>query len=299
MNSNDASFSIDLANYGLIIEKLAKTASELVDSGYIKLDKKALERFAPAISIVEILGAQVLSNPTTNENLKKVLEGAYRCKVDGKTFTGKLSHAKNASTYRGIYHGNSGIKGHAEWEKMDPNEIAKTLSGAPTPEIVAVIFAALSMATCQYYLHEINDNYVSMCSELELIKEQFVIQDESEILAGQKSIANIVNHFESILESEQRCQSESVKAGQLELDALTQIERNRLKLEKGFKLDSKKDKTETIENNVNGLINTLAMLKSSVYVYGMAKGLRVCFDGVESQDEVLVFINEISEQIDL
>ena len=144
-----------------------------------------------------------------------------------------------------------------------------------------------------------NSNFESICTEIKSIKEQFMIQDASEIIAGHKSISNMVKHFDSIMDSDNRRQSESIKAGQIEFDALKQIERSKLKLDKNFPLDPKKDSMEKVDANVTGIINTIAQLKMSVYVYGMAKGLRVCFDNVEESDEVSDFISEINEQIEL
>ena len=109
----------------------------------------------------------------------------------------------------------------------------------------------------------------------------------------------MVKHFDSIIDSEKRRQSESIKAGQIEFDALKQIERCKLKLEKNFPLNPKKDSLEKVDANVTGIINTIAQLKMSVYVYGMAKGLRVSFDNVDETDEIADFISEINEQIDL
>ena len=147
-------------------------------------------------------------------------------------------------------------------------------------------------------MHEMNNNYESICTEIKSIKEQFMIQDASEIIAGHKSISNMVKHFDSIMESDSRRQSESIKAGQIEFDALKQLERSRLKLEKNFPLDPKKDSLEKVDSNVTGIINTLAQLKMSVYVYGMAKGLRVCFDNVDTPEEISDFISEINEQLE-
>lgn len=300
MSGKKASVDANLSGTGLIIEALTMTAAQLIDNGYIKLDGKQLEQFAPVINIIQTLGAQNLVGNSSNESLKKILESAYICKVDGKAVADNvLTKVKGSSSqFRGIVHGEKGISKHATLEKIDPQQMTEALGKATAPEVVAIVFMAMSIATSQYYLHEMNGNYVTICSEIKTIKEQFMIQDDSEIIAGQKTIAKMVNHFDSIMESDNRRQSESINAGKIEFDALKQIERSKLKLEKGFVCDSKKDSVEQVENNVNGIINTLAQLKTAVYVYGMAKGLKVCFDGVESQEEITVFINEIKEQIE-
>jgi hypothetical protein len=210
-----------------------------------------------------------------------------------------LTHVKDSPLFRGFVSGDKGITKQVQLEKIDPKEIANAIGKAPAPNVVAIIFQALAIATSQYYMHEMNSNFESICTEIKSIKEQFMIQDASEIIAGHKSISNMVKHFDSILDSDSRRQSESIKAGQIEFDALKQIERSKLKLEKNFPLDPKKDSLEKVESNVTGIINTLAQLKISTYVYGMAKGLRVCFDDVDTADEISDFISEIEEQIEL
>lgn len=300
MNNKKASTKISLADNGLIIEAMTMSPAKLLDKGYIKLDGKALARFSPVIGLIESLGMQKWVGRTQAKNVEKILAGSYRCIVD-KTPLGAevLAHAKDSTLFRGLVIGKDGIKSHALWQKLDPKEIANTIGKAPAPNIVAIIFQALAIATSQYYMHEMNNNYETICTEIKSIKEQFMIQDASEIIAGHKSISNMVKHFDSILDSDSRRQSESIKAGQIEFDALKQIERSKLKLEKNFPLISKKDSFEKVNENVTGIINTLAQLKMSIYVYGMSKGLRVCFDNVDTLEEVSDFISEINEQIEL
>ena len=299
MENNTAETILRLANNGLILEKMTISASELLKDGYIKVDKKSIEQFSPVIRLVESLAFQQWIGATNMKRVEETLKGTYRCILDNKALEkGVLTHVKDSPLYRGLVHGENGIAGQASWEKIDPKEIANTLGKAPAPNIVAIVFQVLAIATSQYYMHEMNCNFETICTELKSIKEQFMIQDASEIIAGHKSISNMVNHFDSIMASDNRRQNESVKAGQIEFDALKQIERSKLKLEKNYPLDPKKDTQEIADNHITGIINTLAQLKMSICVYGMAKGLRVCFDDVDSQDEISDYINEIKEQID-
>lgn len=301
MNSNKAASNIiTLADNSLTLEAMTISPAKLIDSGYIKLDGKTLAQFSPVINLIESLGFQKWVGRSQAKNIEKVLEGAYRCRLDGRIFDADvLAKAKDSPFCRGYILGKKGVARQVEWEKLNPKEIANTFGKAPGPNVVAIIFQALAIVTSQYYMHEMNSNFETICTEIKSIKEQFMIQDASEIIAGHKSISNMVKHFDSIMDSENRRQSESIKAGQIEFDALKQIERSRLKLEKNFPLDSKKDSMEKVDANVTGIINTIAQLKMSVYVYGMAKGLRVCFDNVEESEEVSDFISEINEQIEL
>lgn len=292
--------AISLADNSLTLEAMTMSSAKLLEKGYIKLDGKALARFSPVIGLIESLGFQKWVGRTQAKSIESILSGSYRCIVDGKVLNADiLANAKDSPLYRGFILGKDGILKQASWEKIDPKEIANTIGKAPAPNVVAIIFQVLAIATSQYYMHELNNNYESICTEIKSIKEQFMIQDASEIIAGHKSISNMVKHFDSILDSDSRRQSESIKAGQIEFDALKQIERSRLKLEKNFPLDPQKDSLEKVDSNVTGIINTLAQLKMSIYVYGMAKGLRVCFDDVDTADEISDFISEIEEQIEL
>ncbi len=292
---------ISLADNSLTLEAMTMSSGKLLEKGYIKLDGKTLARFSPVIGLIESLGFQKWVGRTQAKNIEKLVSGSYRCIVKNQTLNADmLAKAKDSPFFRGfILSENGKILEQVEWEKLDPKEIANTLGKAPGPNIVAIIFQVLAIATSQYYMHEMNSNYESICTELKSIKEQFMIQDASEIIAGHKSISNMVKHFDAIMASDKRRQSESIKAGQIEFDALKQAERSRLKLEKNFPLDPKKDSLEKVDSNVTGIINTLAQLKMSVYVYGMAKGLRVCFDNVDTPEEVSDFISEINEQLEL
>ena len=300
MDRKSAETILRLANNGLVIEKMTASVSDLLTDGYIKVDKKSIDQFSPIIKLVESFAFQEWIGATNMKRVEETLKGAYRCMVDGRVLDKDiLSHAKDSPWYREMIFGSKGIEQHAAWEKLDPKELANTLGKAPAPNIVAIIFQVMAIATSQYYMHEMNCNFETICTELKSIKEQFMIQDASEIIAGHKSISNMVNHFDSIMASDNRRQNESVKAGQIEFDALKQIERSKLKLEKNYPLDPKKDTIEIADSSITGIINTLAQLKMSICVYGMAKGLRVCFDDVDSLEEISDFINEIREQIDL
>lgn len=293
--------SISLADNSLTLEAMTMSSAKLIESGYIKLDGKALARFSPVIGLIQSLGFQKWVGRSQAKTIESLLSGSYRCILDGKVLDADvLAKAKDSQFLRGFIRGENGhILRQVEWEKINPKDIANTLGKAPAPNIIAIIFQVLSIVTSQYYMHEMNSNFESICTEIKSLKEQFMIQDASEIIAGHKSISNMVKHFDSIMGSDSRRQSESIKAGQIEFDALKQIERSRLKLEKNFPLNPKKDSLEKADSNITGIINTLAQLKMSVYIYGMAKGLRVCFDYVDTPEEVSDFISEINEQIDL
>ena len=300
MDYSNLSTVLNLANNGLILETMTISSEELINDGYIKLDENSLPLFEPVIKLIESMAFQQWLNSSTTKSIEKALGGTYRCMLDGRVLDADvLTQAKNSPFYRGYIRNSTEIAKQVEWDKINPKEIANTIGKAPAPNVVAIVFQAMAIATSQYYMHELNKNYESICSEIKSIKEQFMIQDASEILAGHKSISNMVNHFDSIMASDTRRHSESIKAGQIEYEALKQIERCILKLDKNFELDSKNDSVEKAESNVTGIINTLAQLKTSIYVYGMAKGLRVCFDEVDSPDEVSDYIGEINEQIEL
>ncbi len=291
---------LNLADNGLVIETMTKSADELLKDGYIKLDKKYYGQFSPVIKLLEELGLQKWAASSSAKEVEKILGGSYRCIVDGKVLESDvLANAKDSLLKRGFILGKDGITKQAAWEKINPKEIANTLGKAPAPNVVAIIFQVLAIATSQYYMHEMNNNFLSICSEIKSIKEQFMIQDASEIIAGHKALTSMTNHFDSIMESENRRHSESITTGRIEFDALKQIERCKLKLEKNYPLNPKKDSIEKADNNVAGIINTLAQLKMSIYVYGVAKCLKVCFDEINSKEEVDLFIDEINEQIEL
>lgn len=300
MNKKQTPTKISLADNSLVLEAMTMSPVELIDRGYIKLNGKTLARFSPVIGLVESIGFQQWVGRSTAKNAEKLLQGAYRCRINGRIIDKEiLAQAKDSPFFRGFVLGKEGITKQAAWEKLNPKEIANAIGKAPAPNIVAIIFQAMAIVTSQYYMHEMNSNFESICTEIKSIKEQFMIQDASEIIAGHKTITNMVKHFDSIMESANRRQSESIKAGQVEFDALKQAERSRLKLTKNFSLDPKKDTIEKVESNVTGIINTIAQLKMSIYVYGMAKGLRVCFDEVDSVDEISDYIDEINEQINI
>lgn len=285
---------------GLFIEPLTKSSDELLKEGYVLLDNKSIAKLSPILRLVEAAGLQKWIGDEAAKKVETVLKGAYRCVIDGKVVDGDiLANVKNSTLKRGIVLGEKGITKNAAWEKINPKEIVDSFGKLPAPNIVAIIFQVLSIATSQYYMHEMNNNFLSICNEIMTIKEQFMIQDASEIIAGHRSLFSMVNHFEPIMDSVNRCQSESIKAGLIELDALKQIERSKIKLEKNYVLNPKKDNFDKANSNIIGIVNSVAQLKMSVYVFGMAKGLKVCFDGVDSPDEVALYTKEISEQVDL
>lgn len=300
MDNKDDYLKVNLFDNGMILEELAVSAADLIKSGYKKLDEKTLSKLSPLMKVVEGVGFQQLMGQEFASNAKRVLEGSYRCIVDGKVLkSDRLVNAKGFENLkRGFVRGKDTIKAQAYWEKIEPSELSASMTNVPVANIVGTVYMVMSIATSQYYLHEINSNYENICVEIESLRKQFDINDDSEILAGQKTVIDMVNHFDSIMENPDRRQNESVNAGQLVFDALKQIERTRLKIEKNYHLDSKNDSIDVIENNVNGMINALAQLKTAIYIYGMSKGLKVCFDGVDSSEEVNLYINEINEQID-
>lgn len=301
MDNKTDSNRINLADGSMILEAVATSAAELLKKGYKKIDKKEFARIQPIIGMIEGIGFQQWVGSAQAAKIKRVMEDSFRCIVDGsKVDKGHLAQSReNPHWYREMIHGKKGFSQHANWEPIEPSEATAALSNVTGPNIVAAVYLALSIATSQYYLHEINNNYKCICTELESIKEQFSIQDESEVLACQKTITDMVNHFDSIMENPNRCQNESKIAGNLIFDALKQIERSRLRIEKYYSLDSQKDKIDKVESNVKDMLQTLALMKTSVYVYGIAKGMKVCFDGVDAQDEVNKYIGEINEQITL
>ena len=132
MDSQKAATILNLANDGLIIETMTKTADELIKDGYIKLDGEMLARFSPVLKLIENIGFQQWINSSTTKNVEEALKGAYRCIVDGKVLDKDiLSKAKDSQLFREMILGEDGIIKHAAWEKIDPKELANSLGKAP------------------------------------------------------------------------------------------------------------------------------------------------------------------------
>lgn len=156
MARKKAPTSIKLADNSLILEAMTMSSEELLDSGYVKLGGSILAQFSPVIGIIESLGIQQWVGSANAKNIEQLLKGSYKCIVDNHVFEGALAHAKDSELFRGFIHDGRKIVQNAAWDKIDPKEIANTIGKAPAPNVVAIIFQVLSIATSLYYMHEMN-----------------------------------------------------------------------------------------------------------------------------------------------
>ena len=259
MSKSNLSF---LENKDIIYEliPLEEIKKELKNETFTKLSDKAFEKLD---MVLQSIPGQLANKIAENANAKiveEVSKGAYKVILKDGMHLAKSKALKGA--YRGlVYDSNNNLVTHADL-------IPVSLDGsvvAQAPQLALGVFNAMSIATGQYFLSQINSKIEELETGLSDIMDYLQAEKRSEIMANDITIMKLYNNLDYILNNDFERQTISANLKQIKRDSLS----NMLLLK--TRIEATKDKLNlTTKSKAEDLTEVFAELNRDIPQYWCA-----------------------------
>ena len=254
----------------------------LEKTGYKKLPNNAFERISMSLQNVPGQVAMKVTEKAANRAAEDLAKNAYKVVLkDG-------IHLAKSKTLNGAYKGlafldsNNKLSTHADWVpiSLDGSIVAQA------PQIVLGVFNAMSIATGQYFLSQINGKLSAIEEGVSGIMGYLETEKRSEIIANDVAIMEVYKNLEFIMNSEVARQSTSIELKTIKNKSLSNILLFRTKIEAtSNKLKSiQKGKLEDLEDAERDLLKDIPQYWFAVRSYANASFLYAVVADLDDPD---------------
>ena len=281
-----------LKNEGIQISREYAPIDELLKSGYRQLDGEVAARINDLFKHVAQFANSKLSYSAAQNTLQRAVEGTFRVRIDRGVHLG-ISH-KEAGVFSANRFGTDGaLKGPAT---LLPNNVITEIP--KVTQYVSHAFNAASFVTGQYYMTLIDQHLQSIKKDTNELKRLNAIRQDSELVAAQKSLLDILNHRQFSSSRPLRAQADiseirSIKSKTYELINQYQAQIN----EKRNGANPKKDKSPFITELIADIAKLTTQYQMAVQLLCTVLFTEILLENVTDVDELRVYKEEMENSV--
>ena len=244
---------------------------------YKRLGYKELPKdFLPRISMLTRGLSEEIAQKAAAKSAEKVLDGAYNVVIRDGMHLGKSANNKDA--FRGMLFSNDGnaLKGQADLLKIDGKSILVS------PQIISGVFNAMSFATGQYYMSEINKNLKSISTGIDEIQDFLKTDKACAIKADYITLSRICRDMNFIMENDYERKAVSSDLKRINNNAIANIEFFKIMTESAINRLYKDSKVEEFQKVVKKLEEYYPQYWCSVFNYILSEALNAILSEMDS-----------------
>lgn len=197
---------IDLTNYDIEASMTAVDEEELKKKGYCKLPKDALSKIDYLMQYIPGHAAWIATNKEAQKTISEIGENAFKVVLKKGLHLGKSSAANGA--FKGMAFSEEGqLNSVPDLVPIDPGAMAASMA----PQLALGIFNAMSIATGQYFLSEINSKLRKIDAGINDIKSFLETDKKSESLSDRLTMEHIQRDLVFIMDNVMERQATSVE----------------------------------------------------------------------------------------
>lgn len=279
-------------NDELSYEIIPYNKKEIKSAGYEKLPQETFERVSLALQSVPGQVAVKATEVAANKAAEGMAKNAYKLVLKDGLHLAKSKSLNGA--YKGLAYLDSSNKlsTHADW-------IPVSLDGSfvtQAPQLALGVFNAMSIATGQYFLSQINGKLSSIEEGVSDIIGYLETEKRSEVIANDIAIMRIYSDLEYIMDNETARQSTSIELKTIKNKSLTNM------LLFSSKVASTREKLKTVqkgkltdlEDAERGLLKDIPQYWFAVRSYANASFLEAVVTEMDNPD----YLDSLKEDIE-
>lgn len=234
---------IDLNDYNIETGLISIDEADLEKRGYRKLSKDAYSKIDFLAQYVPGNVAQKVLGIAADKAVSEAAENAFKVVLKDGMHLGKSSTMKGA--FKGMAFLNEGntLKSMPDLIPLDTSMKVASMA----PQLALGVFNAMSIATGQYFMSEINSKLKTIDTGINDIKSFLEVDKQSEILSDRLTLEQLQRDIFFIIDNETQVHATSVELKRIKSRSLsncnfykTQIERVRSNLKNYSKFDTYK-----------------------------------------------------------
>ena len=288
---------VDLQNtlkseYGIEILHTDLTRTDLMQNGYRKMASDELAQASMLLQYVPQFAALAANNQAVETAFKAATAGTFRISLpDGL----HLAASKlTPGTYRGIGLSNATnqVAGSAELIKNNA-----ALSIPQAPQIALGVFSALSLATGQYFMTQINGKLETITDGIDRIEQFLENSRRSELTAACQELSEQTARIEYI-SSEHDASEIVTHLNNIRMAVRKHIPHYQAQIHELTADMQAKDKAEDIDRKIQMVATYLQEYRYAVQIVAMTKVLELRIKNVMDPEPMAMYRQEIAECIE-
>ncbi len=291
-NTEDPKESLKKQGIDVLLPELS--LDEIKEKGYRRMDSNEIDHFNGLFQYVP----QILAGNAHNQNVGKAfnsaVEGSFRVKLDPGTHLATLKANPEAFLGAELKNANNQVAGQAKWFKNDA-----ALNVPSTPQIALGVFNALSFATGQYFMSEINGKLSTIKAGVDRIERFLNNAQQSEVKAACKIMKDLLDRAEFILRDPKQRVTTVEQINKIQEAAQKSIEFCHDQIMDELACLNKQDKDDEIKRKIYAIGNYLEQYFVSVRLYGLATLMEVQLNQIYDLKEINAFRRQVEERIHL
>ncbi len=268
--------------------------NDLIEKGFKEIPKDSDGNLFMIMQYLPGQIAQGLTKKAGDKAVEELSKNAYRVVIGDGLHLAESKAKKGA--FRGLaYDKSNHLKEHAELIPISPEGVKIPIN----PQIVLGVYNALSFATGQYFLSEINGKLGDIEQGVAEIQHFLETDKKSEILADERTILNIYRELQYILQNDLERHATSVELKRIKDKALKNIYFFDEKIRFAAKEIQPKRKKETVEQYVGEFEKYLPQYYCAMRNYFNAKALDTIvmeMDNPKYLDDIKNDLNGVLDQ---
>lgn len=205
-------------NDSLSYEIIPVDEEELIEQGYMKLPNKVFTRVSMALQNVPGQVAQQVTINAANKAAEELSKNAYKLVLK------EGLHLANSKSLEGAYKGlalntQNNLTTQADWLpiSLDGSVVSRA------PQIALGVFNAMSIATGQYFLSQINSKIAEIETGLKDIISYLEAEKRSEITANDMTLMGIFNNLGYIMSNDFERQITATELKEIKRESLSNL----------------------------------------------------------------------------
>ena len=278
--------------YGIEIIRTDLTHTDLMQNGYRKMKSDEFAQASMVLQYIPQIVTLSANNQAVNAAFKAATEGTFRISLANGLHLASSKLTPGAYRGIGLSNATNQVAGSAELIKNNAS-----LAIPKAPQIALGVFSALSLATGQYFMTQINGKLETIADGIDRIEQFLENSRRSELMAACQELneqaarieyinsehdaSEIITHFNSIRMAVRK----HIPHYQAQIQALTDRMQD-------------KDKADDIDKKIQMVATYLQEYRYAVQIVVMTKMLELRIKNVMDPDQMAMYRQEISECIE-
>lgn len=278
--------------YGIEIVQADLAQTDLMQKGYRKMASGELALVSMALQYVPQFAAQSANNRAVGTAFKAATDGTFRIRLADGMHLAASRLTPNAYRGVGLSNATNQVAGSAE---LISNDAVLTVPKAP--QIALGIFSALSFATGQYFMMQINGKLEAITGGIDRIEQYLEDSRRSELMSACQELNELVPRIEYI--SNEHDASELVThLNNIRMAVRKHISHYQTQIKMLITGMQEKDKADDIDKKIQMVATYLQEYRYATQIIAMTKLLELRIKNIMDPDQMAMYRQEISECIE-
>lgn len=268
-------------DYGLTIENGDISVDPLTDKRYRRLHAEEVVHLSQVFQYIPQLIANGVQSKAVQKAFTAATEGTYRLSLAPGMHLCRSRLSEGAFRGIGLSDSTNQVAGSAEWFKNNA-----TLAVSKAPQIALGIFNAVSMATGQYFMSQINAKLASLSDRMGRLESILHAERRGKLNAAAEELREVMARVEFDIHDVHKVNADIGQIHDIQRVTREDVHFCREMIETEKQHMDANDKVEQIKTRIDVLRGLLAEYQYATQLYGIAALLEVQIRGITDPQEL-------------